>query len=165
MLTDRGVWKAHFRTDYYDGDVSADDIAAGRASLVETHEADGNILVNGGITALLTLLIGGGGTAFNNANSYIGVGDSTTAAAAAQTDLQAATNKFRKAMDATFPSVSGQTVTFRATFATGEANYSIQEAGVFNASTAGTMLNRKVSDLGVKTSASTMQLTVTVTIS
>jgi hypothetical protein len=102
-------------------------------------------------------------TPFNNANSYIGVGDSTTAYAAGQTDLQAATNKLRKAMDATYPQTSINVVTFRSTFATTDANWAWQEWGVFNASSAGTMLNRKVESLGTKTSAQTWQFTVTLT--
>lgn len=102
-------------------------------------------------------------TPFNNANSYIGVGDSTTAYAAGQTDLQAATNKLRKAMDATFPSGGSNVITFRSTFATTDANYAWQEWGVFNASSAGTMLNRKVESLGTKTSAQTWQFTVVLT--
>lgn len=102
-------------------------------------------------------------TPFNNANSFIGVGDSTTAYAAGQTDLQAATNKLRKAMDATFPTVATNVVTFRATFATTDANFAWQEWGVFNASSAGTMMNRKVESLGTKTSAQTWQFTVTLT--
>lgn len=102
-------------------------------------------------------------TPFNNANSYIGVGDSTTAYAAGQTDLQAATNKLRKAMDATYPQTATNVVTFRSTFATTDANYAWQEWGVFNASSAGTMLNRKVESLGTKTSAQTWQFTVTLT--
>ena len=106
----------------------------------------------------------GTGTAFNNANSYIGVGDSTTAFAATQTDLQAATNKLRKAMDATYPQVAANVITFRSTFATTDANYAWQEWGVFNASSAGTMLNRKVESLGTKTSAQTWQITVTITL-
>lgn len=106
----------------------------------------------------------GTGTAFNNANSYIGVGDSTTAFAATQTDLQASTNKLRKAMDATYPQVSTNTITFRSTFATTDANFAWQEWGVFNASSAGTMMNRKVESLGTKTSAQTWQFTVTNTI-
>jgi hypothetical protein len=106
----------------------------------------------------------GTGTAFNNANSYIGVGDSTTAFAASQTDLVAATNKLRKAMDATYPQVSTNVITFRSTFATGDANFAWQEWGVFNASSAGTMLNRKVESLGTKTSAQTWQFTVTITL-
>jgi hypothetical protein len=129
----------------------------------ETRHVEGNLLVTAGITAMLTLLIGGGGTAFNNANTYLGVGDSTTAAAIGQTDLQAATNKLRKAMDATFPSVATNVLTAKATFATGDANWAWQEWALFNASSGGTMLNRKVESLGTKASGSWV-LTVTVTI-
>ncbi len=108
--------------------------------------------------------IGASVTAFNNANSFIGVGDSTTAFAASQTDLQAATNKVRKAMDATYPSGSTNVVSWRSTFATADANFAWQEWGVFNASTGGTMLNRKVESLGTKAVNSTWQLTVTLSI-
>lgn len=104
------------------------------------------------------------GTFFNNANSHIGVGDSTTAFAASQTDLQAASNKLRKAMDATYPQVAANVLTFRSTFATGDANFAWQEWAVFNASSAGTMLNRKVESLGTKTSAQSWQFTVTITL-
>lgn len=102
-------------------------------------------------------------TPFNNANSYIGVGDSVTAYSAGQTDLQAATNKLRVAMDATYPQLATNVATFRSTFGTSQANYAWQEWGVFNASSAGTMLNRKVESLGTKTSAQTWQFTVTLT--
>jgi hypothetical protein len=102
-------------------------------------------------------------TPFNNANSYIGVGDSTTAFAVSQTDLVAATNKLRKAMDSTYPQGASNVITWRSTFATGDANYAWQEWGVFNASSSGTMLNRKVESLGTKTSAQTWQFTVTLT--
>lgn len=105
------------------------------------------------------------GTSFDNANAYIGVGDSTTAFAATQTDLQAATNKLRKAMDATYPTTAANVLTFRSTFGTSDANYAWQEWGVFNASSAGTMLNRKVESLGTKPSSQTWQFTVTLTLS
>ena len=165
-LRDKGSWAVKWRAAYYAGDWTAEQIDAGLAGAPsDVREADGNILVNAGIALMLDLLIGAGGTVYSNANAYLGVGDSTTAAAAGQTDLQAATNKLRKAMDATFPQRSGQTLTFRSTVATADANFSIQEQATFNASSAGTMLNRKVTDLGTKTSASTLQLTMTVTIS
>ena len=112
---------------------------------------------------LVSLAAGAGGTAFNNANAYIGVGDSTTAFSAAHTDLQAASNKMRKAMDATYPQVATNVLTFRSTFATGDANFAWQEWGVFNASSGGTMMNRKVESLGTKTSAQSWQITVTIT--
>lgn len=162
------TWKGVARLAYYDGDWSAEDIDAGRAGAPrEVVEAE-NLLVNTGIQLLLDLLIGAGGTTFANGNTYIGTGDSSTAAAASQTDLQASTNRFKRVMDATYPSRSGQTLTFRTTFATTESNYAINEVGVFNAGPAfatGVMLNRIVSSLGTKTSATTLQLTVTVTIS
>ena len=58
-----------------------------------------NLLLNEGINLLLDLLIGAGGTAFNNGNSYIGVGDSSTAASAADPGLLASSNKSYKAME------------------------------------------------------------------
>lgn len=165
-LAEHGNWKVRWVAAYYTGDWTAEQIDAGLAGAPDdTRIAENNLLVTAGITLLLNLLIGAGGTVYSNANAYLGIGDSTTAAAIGQTDLQAATNKVRHAMDATYPQVSTNVVTFRSTFLTSEGNFSIQEQATFNASSAGTMLNRKVSDLGTKTSASTLQLTMTITIS
>lgn len=164
-LDDKLTWATHWKAAYYTGDWTAEEIDAGLAGApVDVKEADGNILVTAGITLLLNLLIGAGGTVYSNANAHLGIGDSATAAAIGQTDLQAGANKVRHAMDATYPLVATNVVTFRSTFLTSEGNFSIQEQATFNASTAGTMLNRKVSDLGTKTSASTLQLTMTITI-
>ena len=109
-------------------------------------------------------VIGESITEFNNAAAHLGVGDSNTAFAAGQTDLQAASNKLRKAMEATYPQRSTNVLTFRSLFATGDANFAWQEWAVFNASSAGTMFNRKVESLGTKTSAASWQLTVTLTV-
>ena len=103
-------------------------------------------------------------TFFTNANSYLGVGDSSTAYAAAQTDLQAATNKLRKAMDSTYPQRATNVLTFKSTFADAEANFAWNEWAVFNASSSGTMLSRKVESLGTKASG-TWVLTATITVS
>lgn len=142
-------------------------------------EREGNLLMYGGASCQWQTLMGNGTTTagqaltyFSNAQAAIGVGDSTTAAAATQTNLQAATNKLRKAMDATYPThtdgvVSGAaTATYRSTFATGDANYAWQEWGVFNSATDGTgrMLNRKVESLGTKTSAAAWTFTVALTL-
>lgn len=116
------------------------------------------------VNVMAPALIGAAYTAFNNANAYLGVGDSSTAHAISQTDLQAATNKLRKAMDATFPTNSSGTLTFKSTFATTDANWAWAEWGVFNASSAGTMLSRKVQALGTKPSSEQWVLTVTVAI-
>ncbi len=130
----------------------------------EVCPGEGNLLVTAGITALLTLLQGGAATAFNTANAYLGVGDSTTAAAIGQTDLQAATNKVRQLVSGA-PTVSGNVGTWVASFGSAVANFAWQEIGLFNASTAGTMLNRAVTSLGTKAAGSTWTLTMTITIS
>lgn len=95
---------------------------------------------------------------------HIAVGDSTTAFAATQTDLQAATNRLRKAMDSGYPQRASGTITFRSTFTTSEANWAWQEWGIFDAATAGIMYGRKVESLGTKTSAQTWQMTASVTV-
>lgn len=133
----------------------------------EVFEDKGNLLLNAGITRMINLLTGAGGTAFNAANSRIGVGNSTTAAAAGQTDLQGA-SKYFKLVDSATP--SGQTVTWVATFASGDANFAWEEWGIDNGSTSGStvtapLLNRKVAAMGTKGSGSTWTLTVTITIS
>lgn len=104
-------------------------------------------------------------TPLNAANAYIGLGDSNTAFAAGQTDLQAASNKVRKAMDATYPTRSSNVITLRSTFTTSDANFAINEFAVFNASSSGTMFSRKVdSSLGTKTSAQTWVVSVSLTV-
>lgn len=126
---------------------------------------DGNLGLNEGITELLKLLIGGTATAFNAANAYIGVGDSTTEAAATQTGLQGS-NKTFKGMDEGYPQVSGTSAVFKATFEAAEANHNWKEFSILNGnSDTAKNLNRKVTDLGTKTAGATWELTATVTIS
>lgn len=120
-------------------------------------------ITDAGRNHLVQAGIGAGVTPFNNANSYIGVGDSTTAFAAGQTDLQASTNKLRKVQNASYPTGSTNVLTFRSTFAQAEANFAWNEWGVFNASSGGTMLNRKVESLGTKTSTQTWDFTTVLT--
>lgn len=146
----------------------------------EVLERVGNLLMYGGASCQWQTLLGNGTTTaeqsltyFNNARAAIGVGDSSTAAAATQTDLQAATNKLRVAMDATYPQHTDGTTSgaascvFRSTFGTSQANFAWNEWGTFNSATAATgrMLNRKVESLGTKTSASTWTLTTTLSLS
>lgn len=133
----------------------------------ECAEIKGNLLLNEGIaqfedlTMIATVLTNQtAANAWGNTNAYIGVGDSSTAEAATQTDLQAGTNHFYKVSNATFPSRSSQTVTFQSDFTSAEANYAWQEwsvaAGATSASGSGFLLgtknlNRKVASLGTKT--------------
>ena len=120
-------------------------------------------LTNVGRDLIAAAVHGGSYTAFNNANAYLGVGDSATAFAATQTDLQAATNKLRKAMDATFPTIAANVVTVQSTFGTSDANWTWNEFGTFNAAAAGSMLQRKVAALGTKVVGQTWQFQVVLT--
>lgn len=146
----------------------------------ECCEIAGNLLLNEGLQRLEDLSMIAtvlsnqvAGNPWSNGNAFTGVGDSSTAEAATQTDLSAATNHFYKAMNATFPSRSAQTVSFQSDFTTTEANYVWAEwtisAGATTASGAGftvgtTNLNRKVAALGTK-STGTWTLTTTIALS
>ena len=125
-------------------------------------------LTNAGALIMAAKLVETIGTDYNNANAHIGVGTSSTAFAATQTDLQG--SPVRKAMVATYPQRSGAALTFRSLFGTADANQAWNEWGVFNGSGSGTagptgvvMLNRKTESMGTKTSAELWQITVTVT--
>lgn len=148
MINDEAGYLAHWKITKYKNRK-----AFRQDDPYEIAEINGNVLLNEGITAFLNLLTGGAETAFNNANSYIGVGDSTTAAAAAQTGLQAASNKTYKAMAATYPLIASQTVTFRAVFGSSDANYAWAEFTIASGnSDAADNLNRVVSAQGTKAS-------------
>lgn len=112
----------------------------------------------------ITQAVVGSGTPFNSANMRLGVGDGTAAFAVGQTDLQG-TNKYRKAVDTGYPTVSGATITMRSTFAQAEANFAWNEWGIFNAATGGVMLNRVVESNGTKQNNQTWILDVSITFS
>jgi len=179
------MWRCHTMVEKYEGDPTQEERELGLVQPFEVVEREGNLLVIGGASVQWQTLIGNGtGTAgqaltfYNNANAYISVGDSSTAAADTQTELQAATNRTRKAMDATYPqhtdttgTAGSKSIVFRSTFATTDANYAWQEWGIFNGAgtggpptTGGRMLNRKVESLGTKTSAATWVLTITLSL-
>ncbi len=124
----------------------------------------GNLGLREGILALFNLLTGAAETAFSNANAYIGVGDSSAAAADTQTGLQAATNKAYVGMDAGYPVVGAladKKVTFKATFDGDTANFAWEEITVANGnSDAADNLNRKVESLGTKSAGNTWVVTV-----
>lgn len=157
-------WHCHTRLERYRGD------GVDPARLAEVLTREGNLLMFGGASVLWHRLIGGTSvSAYSNANAHIGVGDSATAAAATQTDLQGS-NKVRKAMEATYPLHTDGTgsgahqVVFRSVYGSSDANFAWAEWGIFNASSSGRMLNRKVEALGTKASGTTWTLTVTLSL-
>jgi len=93
--------------------------------------------------------------------SHMGVGTGTTAAAAGQTTL--VTEVDRNAIDST--GGSGANVIYTATWAAGDGTGALTEAGMFNASSGGTMLCRTVFSVVNKGASDSMTITWTVTVS
>ena len=99
-----------------------------------------NLVVNGGLAFMAQRLIG-----VPTTMSHMGIGTSSTAAAAAQTDLIASSARVALTSSTNVTTtVTNDTARYIATFGAGTGTGAIQEAGIFNASTAGTMLCRTV---------------------
>lgn len=172
---DTAQWKCQFRLEKREGDINACDTPQDRLQWLESTipyeiiEGEGNLLLNSGIDEIWGLITGiqsGTNRLFSNANAQIGVGDSTTAAAATQTDLLG-TNKAYKEQEATFPTVGTQKVTFKSSFGDAEANFAWNEwvvKSVDGTTPTNICLNRKVESLGTK-SGGTWTLEVSITLS
>lgn len=119
-------------------------------------------LTTEGVNQIARAIVGQG--TFDASNSFVGVGDGTTAFSVSQTDLQG-TNKLRKGMDPGYPVLNAPSVTFRATFAKTEANFEWNEWAIFNAASGGVMLNRQVESNGTKLDNQTWLLEATITFS
>ena len=125
-----------------------------------------NILLNGGINELWTILCSAGGDKFDNTNSYLGVGDDATAAAATQTGLLG--TAVYEGMDVSFPTFGTlQKATWQATFNGATANQDWNEFTLLNGSDplTATAFNRLVSDQGTKISGQIWQLQLEITLS
>ncbi len=128
---------------------------------------DSNLALEEGLQELIDLICGlGEPTKWDNANAHLGVGDSNIEAQSTQTGLQAQINKTYKPMDADYPRRSNQTVEWRATFGSSDANYAWEEFTVVNASDdSGKNLNRKVASKGTKAAGETWTLSLQITFS
>jgi hypothetical protein len=93
--------------------------------------------------------------------SHMGLGSGTTAAAAGDTDLESILGS-REALDST--TVSSNTIQYVSSFEAGDATGAVTEAGIFNASSAGTMLCRVVFAAINKSADDTMSVTWTITL-
>lgn len=153
-----------------------DDFAALGVKPLDIALDEGNLLTTAGLTRLTALLTATGSTqAITNTSARIGVGNSTTAANVADTDLGAAagsSNRYFQPMDATYPTVSGGVVTLKATFGTSDGNFAWDEWGIDvgtptvagGTTVAALLFNHKIASLGTKSSGS-WAFTVTVTFS
>lgn len=98
-----------------------------------------------------------------NAMSHMELGTGTTAAANADTTLGTAISGSRQALGST--SVSGNQITYVASFPAGVGTGAVTEAGIFNASSAGVMACRTVFPVVNKQAGDSMTVTWTVTVS
>lgn len=125
-----------------------------------------NIITNAGKNDGIERLVNGTGTPaiFN----YVGIGTSATAEAATDTALgtecAGSTRQQDTAATPDPPTTTGQQQLI-VTFAAGNCTATITEMGTFNASTGGTMLNRKTFGAITKGASDSLEVTVTFTLS
>ena len=93
--------------------------------------------------------------------SHMAIGSGSTSAAAGDTALGSQLG--RVALTST--GISGAVLTYTASFAAGTGTGAVTEAGLFNASSSGTMLCRTVFSVVNKGSSDSMTITWTVTVS
>lgn len=98
-----------------------------------------------------------------SAMTHMELGTGTTAAANADTALQAAITGSRQGLGST--TVSGNQITYVASFAAGVGTGAVTEAGLFNAGSGGTMACRTVFPVVNKQAGDSMTVTWTVTVS
>jgi len=128
-----------------------------QGNIKQTQEID-NLVVDAGLDYIASRMEGTSEAVM----SHMGLGSGSTAADAADTDLETQLGS-REALDST--TVTDNQVVYIATFESGDATGSVREAAVFNASTAGTMLCRTVFDVVNKAADDTLSVTWTITIS
>jgi hypothetical protein len=132
-----------------------------RATPYEVVEGE-NLLLTAGATYVLNRLVSDSGTKLDGTTGRIAVGDGVTAVSAGQTDLQGS-NKYRQVFDAT-PTVSGNQLQAVATVIAGNATFTWNEAGLANAASGVTLVNRFLQSFGAKGAGTQWILTVTITL-
>jgi hypothetical protein len=142
----------------------------GRRKHLETVEADGNLLLIGGVSAIWQMLIGNG-TATGGAGADVLQqrqrpdlrGDREHGGGGHADDAHGAggegDGRHVPAAHGQTGTAGSKTITFRSTFASADANQAWNEWGIDNGTR---MLNRKVAANGTKASGQTWQFTVTV---
>jgi hypothetical protein len=99
----------------------------------------------------------------DSAMSHMAIGTGSTAAAASDSALGSELSGSRTALTST--TVTNNDIVYVATFGAGTGTGAVTEAGIFNASSGGTMLCRTVFSVVNKGSADSMTITWTVTVS
>lgn len=119
-----------------------------------------NLIVTTGKNAIASRLAG----VATGVMTHLAVGSTSTAPDVSNTTLGVQLGT-RAALTVSGGAASGNQVTFTATFIAGNATGAITEAGIFNASTAGTMLARTTFSVVNKDALDTLTISWVVTIS
>ncbi len=124
---------------------------------VKEERTEKNLVVTTGLNYIASRMKDATATAM----THMALGSGTTAAAAGQTDLVTLLGA-REALDST--TVTANAVAYVSSFEAGDATGAVTEAGIFNASTSGTMLCRVVFSVVNKAADDTMTVTWTITL-
>lgn len=124
---------------------------------VKEERTEENLVVTTGLGYIASRMKDASATAM----THMALGSGTTNAAAGQTDLVTLLGA-REALDST--TVTANAVAYVASFEAGDATGAVTEAGIFNASTSGTMLCRVVFSVVNKAADDTMTVTWTITL-
>ena len=117
-----------------------------------------NTIVTAGKTDIASLITGAG-----SVMTHMGVGTGSTAVAAGDTTLD--TELDRNALTTSGGTASTNTVEFESVWNAGDGTGAITEAGLFSASSSGTMLARTVFSSVNKSASDILTITWTVTVS
>jgi len=136
----------------------------GKERFIGMEEWEGNIGLNEGLNELCLIISGNGTpTKWDSGNARVGVGNGTATPVATQTGLQGG-SKLWKPMDSTYPSVVNQTISWKGTFGSLDANWAWEEYTVVNASDdTGKNLNRCTTPKGTKIEGETWSLQLDIT--
>ena len=124
---------------------------------VKEERTEKNLVVTTGLNYIASRMKDATATAM----THMALGSGTTAAAAGQTDIVTLLGA-REALDST--TVTANAVAYVSSFEAGAATGAVTEAGIFNASTSGTMLCRVVFSVVNKAADDTMTVTWTITL-
>ena len=138
--------KGHLTIELFDKD----------GSLIDTQSIK-NVVVNNGLNYIASRMKDATATAM----SHMAIGSDNTAAAAGNTAL--GTELGRVALTST--TVSSNAITYVGDFPAGTGTGAVVEAGILNASSAGTLLCRTVFSTVNTAAADTLKITWTVTVS
>lgn len=128
------------------------EVIAPNGDIKQTVETPNTIVTAG--KNLVATLVGGSGTAF----SHMAIGTDSTAVAVGNTTLGSETGR----VTLTSKAVTNNDIAYIGDFPAGTGTGSIVEAGILNASSAGTMLNRATFSSITKSASDALKITWTV---